>query len=432
MKKSLIFLISAVIAITLIINYANGRSRKVVSTPAVQGDITVANKFYFLFLSDVHLALDIKRTTYGQDAGTDVWNAFKWKIDSILKSPNPPAFILYTGDMPEHGGIYDTILRNKNIDSVLTGLHKMSAVNNIPLFYLPGNNDGLGGDYCLFTDENGRSPFSLVNGYAPYPYQAFNVSKTPGGNGAWMISDDAALTSGYYAAMIMTGLRIISLNSVIWSHSVCGQCTQDCQLQQAAGAKQMAWLEQQLADAANAGDKVYVAMHVPPGADAYESSRNPAKPVMMWNNPGWQNQFLKAVSQYQQTIAGIFYGHTHMDEFRLLYGDSVNSAITQVAISCPGVSARSGNNPGFKLVTVDPISKFPIDFTTYYTTVNPVMWQQPYSFSSLSGSKPGASIYGALKEMKPAARKKLMDYIYKVRHGMSSFDTLGMSVRWIK
>ena len=438
MKKSSV--LAAACAAALITVLITGYTSRKTSAHTAKIDST-GNKssFYFLFLSDVHLATNSLHSQYGQDAGIDLWNACKPKIDSILKSPDPPAFILYTGDLPQHGGNYNPAQRAKNIDSLLSDLHRMSAVKHIPLFYMPGNNDALGGDYCFFTDANGKTPFSLTRGYAPYPYQAFNVSDKPVSNGACMISD-SNLAAGYYSARIMKGLRIISLNSVLWSNQLCNNCIvpANCNAQQSAGAQEMTWLKNQLADAANAGEKVYIAMHVPPGADAYSSRNSPYNPVMMWkgsqDKSGWQNMFLQAVSAYRQTIAGIFFGHTHMDEFRLLYDDSSNNIPMQVAISCPGISPIFGNNPGFKLVTVDADSKFPMDFITYYTTVNPIIWQQPYQFSQLSGAKPGVSIFQALKQMTPVQRKNVLNAIYTVKHGSikNAYDTLGMTVRPVK
>ncbi|XZF14379.1 metallophosphoesterase [Chitinophagaceae bacterium MMS25-I14] len=431
MQNKMIHLVCSAVMATACFLFSGCSSSKTAHT-----NTAGKNKFYFLFLSDVHLATDSTRSVYGQDAGTDLWNAFKIKIDSVLKSSNPPAFILYTGDMPEHGGNYHPDQRNMNIDSLLTDLHRMAAIRSIPLFYLPGNNDALGGNYCFFSDEHGETPFSLVPGYFPYPYQAFNVAKTPvAKKGAYMISG-TNLAAGYYAARVMKGLRMISLNSVLWSSQLCNNCVVagNCTDQQAAGTKQMAWLQQQLADAAAAGDKVYLAMHIPPGADAYMSRNNPANPTMMWGDTqdkyGWQNAFLHMTAQYRQTIAGIFYGHTHMDEFRLLYADSAAAAFTQVAISCPGISPRSGNNPGFKLVFADPQSKSPTDFITYYSTVNPVVWQQPYMFSKLKGVKPGLSIYDALKQMTARERTNALDTIYNVKHGTVPYDTLGLNVKW--
>lgn len=435
MRKNLFLLVSISIVFTTGIVVFSCNPAKTVSNNAALIHTTDPGKTYFLFLSDVHLAANTTTTNYGDDAGTALWDTFKLKINSFVNSLNPPSFILYTGDMPEHGGNNNPDQRNKNITNVLTDLHQISAVKNIPLFYLPGNNDALGGNYCFFSDDNGKTPFSLIQQYSPYPYQPFNVSKTPVANGAYMMSD-ANLASGYYSAKINKGLRMISLNTVIWSSQLCANCAEntDCQLQQNTGEQQMKWLQQQLKNAADSNDKVYIAMHIPPGDDAYLSRNDPSNPVAMWQNPvNWQNQFLKAISQYKQTVAGVFYGHTHMDEFRMLYGDSLNNTISQVAISCPGISARSGNNPGFKLVTVDEATKFPTDFITYYASLQPIQWQQPYQFSKLSGSALNASIYEVLTQMKPDERKKLLNSTYTVKHGSpKSFFSLGLDVKWVK
>lgn len=430
MKQTTAFLLCIVLAAACI---SLGCSSRRVSGNTGNGDVSIT-KPYFLFLSDVHLAdektLTISDTT---DTGTDLWDTVQRKIHSILNSSNPPAFIIYTGDMPEHGGNYDPAQRNINIDTVLVNLHRMSQVKNIPLFYSPGNNDALDGNYCLFSD----STFSLVNGYSPYPYQAFNISKTPVGNKAFMISDEN-MASGYYSAKASNRLRIISLNSVIWSRSVSTSCPQDIAMQLPAGDKQMMWLEQQLASAAFEGDKVYLIMHIPPGADAFSSRNDPSNPVMMWgtdtDKSTWQNQFLQKMSAYKNTVAGIFFGHTHMDEFRLIF-DPVNEAqINQVAISSPGISPLFGNNPGFKLVQFDEKTKLPTDFVTYNTTVGPVKWQKPYWFSQFSMVKPGPSIYDQLKSMSPTDRKILLDSIYTVRNGVpqNRYDTIGLNVKRIK
>lgn len=51
------------------------------------------------------------------------------------------------------------------------------------------------------------------------------------------------------------------------------------------------------------------------GTDATNWAKLPA-------SNAWNNQFLQIVSDYQKTIAGVLYGHTHMDELRRLYDPS--------------------------------------------------------------------------------------------------------------
>jgi sphingomyelin phosphodiesterase acid-like 3 len=442
MRQNATFLISIVFAAASIA--CSGCSARKASKTAVTGNEVNTGKPYFLFLSDVHLATNREHTESNTDTGTDLWDTARRKIDSILNSSNPPAFILYTGDMPEHEEDGKSLSpqekkrrqeqRKKNIITVLLNLHEMSAIKNTPVFYVPGNNDALEGNYCLFSDPVYKEAFSLVRGYSPYPYAAFNVSSTPAGSGAYMISG-SNLAAGYYSAKAGNGLRIISLNSVIWSSQLMGKCPADAALQLQEGNKQMAWLEQQLESAASAGDKVYLAMHIPPGADAFLSKDRPDSPVMTWGKPGdgsgyWQNEFLQKISAYKNTVAGIFFGHTHMDEFRLLY-DPAGDTVNQVAISCPAIAPQYRNNPGFKLVEFDAGSKLPVDFITYYARVNPVRWQGAYRFSELSMQESGTSIYGQLKKMEPAGRKQLLGSIYRVMNGTPAnrYDTLGLDVK---
>lgn len=393
------------------------------------------SRFYFLFLSDVHLGTEIDSVDYGYDANPVLWDTVRNKIEQILSSKTPPAFILYTGDLPEHiSATTTTAQRDTNISTMLTDLQQLAVRHRLPLFYMPGNNDGLAGDYCFFTDPQGQTPFSLVNGFSPYPYLPFNIQKQRSPKGAYMISG-SHLADGYYSAHIMDHLRIICLNSVVWSSSLCNYCLngQGCGVQTSIGDSQMNWLKQQLREANKAGDKVYIAMHVPPGNDAWGSRNHPCTPMPMWadmeSQYAWKDTFLSAVARYRKTIAGMFYGHTHMDEFRLLYPDSITNKFMQVAISCPGISARSYNNPGFKLVYVDQQSKMPADFATYYVTPNPITWQQPYWFSRQKGVPAASTIHDALQRMSNSQVVNLLDSIYTVKHGYASYDTLGMKVR---
>lgn len=423
--------------IVLHLAFTNCSPRRAASLESKGIPVAGQDDNYFLFLSDVHLVSDEKITTSTSDAGTDLWDSVQNKIVAILSSAHPPRFILYTGDLPEHGGSSDTTLRNINIRSVFKDLQKFSQINNTPVFYLPGNNDALAGNYCFFSDATGRTPFSLMDEYNPYPYNAFHVSATPLKSKTHMISD-TNLSAGYYSAKIMDHLRIISLNSVIWSSTLCNSCSQKCGDQQQESREQMDWLSQQLKAASNAGDKVYLAMHIPPGVDAYLSYTKGSQ-VMMWANdlskagtPNWQNEFLALVDQYRNTISGVFYGHTHMDEFRALYGNPSQNSITQVAISCPGISVRNGNNPGFKLVQYDPKSKLPVNFTTIYVSnVNPVTWApKPYRFTDFLKVSKGSSIYESLRSATDAERKRVLDSIYNVKNGSpEDYDTLGLNVK---
>lgn len=388
----------------------------------------VKNGAYFLFLSDIHLDASRHKTDSTQDTGLDLWQNCTIKLDSILNSPDPPKFVMCTGDLPAHykciTGCFLTgeklAAHNKNIMTVLSDLRKLVAKNGIPLFYIPGNNDPIAGDYYSFANQNKQTLFSLVD-ESILAFPALNVSTKKLATHIISMPDT---TMGYYSALIINGLRVIALNSNIFAkkyHSVDGIS------QIKAGNTEMNWLSEQLKDAQSKGEKVYIAMHIPPGKDW---ALLPSKKNL------WLNSFLSLSDKYQSTIVGIFYGHTHMDELRLLY-DSTGEKMTQVAISCPGITPIHGNNPAFKLVSFDPQSLKPINFTTYYSSVSAASWgNKTYQFSTVFHTDPKKAMYESLKTMSISEINKDMNLIYTVRHGKPNYhgkpyNTMNtMIVKW--
>lgn len=364
----------------------------------------------FLFISDVHLDPRLRITELGDDAGRDVWYAFVDKVNQIMTSPDAPKFIIYTGDLPVHTSGHCNTLEGTSEDvhdtaiaAVLRRLRWMSEKYKTPVFYLPGNNDALAGDYMPFANAQGQTPLSLL---PPAP-MFFNPTSEPGKKQAKSAKLLAANpVKGYYAAQVKPGLRIIALNTVMYNV----ECWYNGQA--ADEAEQMVWLRKQLLDAQKTRNKVYIAMHIPPG-NQYNS-------LPMWNTYGgiWQDTFLRITANYSTTIAGVLYGHTHMDEMRRLYAPGTDT-VTEVAISCPGISAQHGNNPAFKVVTFDDASKELLNFTTHYTTL-PVSLQQwqggSYSFRSAFKCNTG-TIYDGVKNMPFTDFANYVNSIYTAGNG---------------
>jgi sphingomyelin phosphodiesterase acid-like 3 len=385
-------------------------SRPATGSQPVTESNTNNSRATFLFLSDIHLDTDNKNTRYGGDTGTDLWSAFLQKAEAILSSSNPPGFVLYSGDLPAHyKGDYlppaDRGNHNKNLQTIFSGLRSlMNTHTNIPFFYLPGNNDALAGDYYSFTDEQGQTPFSLV----PSPTDSFPALHIlPGNTTPPCIVSNPHPGMGYYAARPVPGLRLICLNTVLYATKF---ATVDGSNIDTDRSEQMRWLAGQLAAAQLLKEQVYIAMHIPPGKDAHSGN-------YMWDNSrsNWNNAFLELTTKYQATISGVFYGHTHMDELRRLYTPNGN-AVTQVAISCPGVTPQYDNNPGFKTITYNRSSKAIMDFTTYYTLPSSSTWgNNSYSFNSSFAGSADSSIYLRLRHMPLTTLSNSMGTIYTVK-----------------
>lgn len=382
---------------------------------------------YFIFLSDIHLNAhdSTGRTVLGKDdTKIKLWDLAKEKLQGILLSDNPPSFIVYTGDLPGHHPDSGEE-HNQNMQAVLQDLEDLAG--DIPLFYAPGNNDAMGGDYHSFQNKNDSIPFELLKQSSEYP--ALNAT---------IYSHDKV--HGYYAASPFKGLRVIGLNSVLlcehdFTDDHCsGHTVETCseEKREMEGDKEMAWLTSQLAEAKEQGEKVYIIMHVPPGVNVYGGVGN------MWRYEKWVASFLKDAHDYESIIAGMMYGHTHMDEVRRMPDGTSPSGFSGVAICCPGITPLHSNNPGFKTVTYNETMDL-TDFTTHYTTIGKNKYfgidgkwgDQHYSFSEAFGCK-GTTIKDALTTMHDEEIADSMKNIYFVKASVApSCIVNGIDVHWV-
>jgi hypothetical protein len=96
---------------------------------------------------------------------------------------------------------------------------------------------------------------------------------------------------------------------------------------------------------------------------------------MMWVEKS-QDQFMGIIGKYPGVIAMSLAGHTHMDEFRLM---SPGNALAITA----GISPYFGNNPAYKIFTVDNLSLVPTDYSAVYCNLAtpPSQFNNYYTFS---------------------------------------------------
>jgi sphingomyelin phosphodiesterase len=101
------------------------------------------------------------------------------------------------------------------------------------------------------------------------------------------------------------------------------------------------------------------------------------------------------VDRFNNTIRGTFFGHTHQDEFGVIYGNNatIKSAKNAAAVAyiMPSVTPYQGYNAGFRYYLVDPDTFSIIDSITYYANVSnanawtaagDVTWEFEYSARS--------------------------------------------------
>ena len=241
-----------------------------------------------------------------------------------------------------------------------------ASVGNIPVMFVVGNSDsyiGLGPDNTFLAATVEPYYTNFVKGSAA-DYPAFFNTFTSG---------------GYYSAEPLgPNLKVIALNTTSFAPPYPGFPNTD-----SAVYAELGWLDATLASAQTAGQKVWLLMHIPPGADTVTSSTNFAKgpltattAAMMWV-PEYQESFLQILAKYPGVIALTLAAHTHRDEFRIMSPDNV----LQIT---PSMSPFFGNDPAFKVLTFSQNTFTPTDYRSvnYDLAASPAQFSAYYTFST--------------------------------------------------
>ena len=349
-----------------------------------------ANTFPVLVFSDIHFNPFFDPSLF---AALDVAPASDWAAifaTSSIKAPaswsadaNYPslvlalagitqnlaqcAFVIYTGDLLGHnfpvlfkqcnGGVQDEAamkaFADKTVDFLLTQIR--AAVGSLPVMFVVGNADSYLGALPepSFLANNAELYYSkFLNGSADH--QAFLGSFTRG---------------GYYAAQPSANLTVIGLNTVPFGFSSLENEVQ----------AELNWLDASLASAQAMGRKVWLLMHVPPGAvlgatattaGNVASNGHITTATMMWT-AGRYERFMAVLAKYPRLITMTLGAHTHMDEYRVLSPGNVLE-IT------PAISPVFGNNPAFKVFNVASDTLRATDYQVF----NCDLAAQPGRFSS--------------------------------------------------
>jgi sphingomyelin phosphodiesterase acid-like 3 len=280
-------------------------------------------------------------------------------LASIRQRLGLSPMILYTGDLLGHGisynlnlytGISDpTVIQefsNKTLSFVTRQIR--SVADNVPVMFAVGNCDsytGYGPDTTFLANTAASYYTELLN--SSTERQAFLASFTAG---------------GYYSAEPAgTKIMVISLNTIAFSPLV--QNKDGSENNAVEVDAQLAWFDAKLAAAKEAGKKVWLLMHAPPGADegttakSVDSTGHLANATMMWE-PNYQATFMQTLAKYPGVITLALAGHTHMDEYRIMSADNVVDIV-------PGVSPCFGNDPAFKIFEINRNSLAPADYSSF-------------------------------------------------------------------
>ena len=143
---------------------------------------------------------------------------------------------------------------------------------------------------------------------------------------------------------------------------------------------QFSWLISELQRAEDAHERLYLIGHMPMGSgDAlYDYSA----------------YFDQIVQRYDATIAALFFGHTHRDQWEISYSNFNNQnfqTATEVSYIAPALTPTSGN-PTFRVYSIDPVTFGVLDYTVYFANmslssyqVNGPKWEKYYSVKDTYG-----------------------------------------------
>ena len=273
-------------------------------------------------------------------------------------------YLLYTGDYLSHHfnddyqktagpnpqGITAFSIKTTQFVSQLLG----DTFGGIPVYGVLGNEDSACGDYQLAPDS------AYLDGIGE---QWAKLSLQPGGFGAFG-------KEGFYkvAHPTVPDQDIIALSNVYWSTRYSDACNTGGS---DPGRDVMTWLDGQLSETQKAGRKAQLLMHVPPGADAYETARHGGTgscdtSIHLFWHERYLEDFLALMHKYAGTVDYTFSGHTHMDGFTVI-NDASGAPLIANQITA-SVSPVFGNNPAFAVFLYDRTNGTVKDSATFYLT----------------------------------------------------------------
>lgn len=336
--------------------------------------------------------------------GSDINDALLRSAVAEMKTQIPaPAFVLIAGDFLAHGfeKAYQQYATDKSPAAYTAFVTKTiayvarlfgDAYPGVRVYPTLGNNDSDCGDYAVAPDSTFLANFRDV--WAPLVRARSFDRRFP--------------TGGYYRADVpaLRGVRIIALNTNFFStnyKNTCGKPGPD------PGLRQLAWLDGELRLARDAGKRVWLLFHIPPGMDVYDTEEwggacPDVKAQTFWKDE-YQQQYLAITKRHRKTIAGSFAGHTHQDEFRFASGDFIHIN--------PSVTPVFGNNPAFEIVEVTRGGDI-VDYTAHHLPNVTLPWAREYAWGD-AYAKPryDAATLGQLADAianDPATRTRYFDH----------------------
>ena len=329
--------------------------------------------------------LEALQTACGAHALDTAWPLLETALAAAHSAQARPAFVTLSGDLLTHD--FPCRFQHTSPDATPQDLSAFAAKTvtfvllelsqafpHIPLYSALGNNDSGCADYR----ETPGDTFLRTTG----PTLA-----SPGNNPTSALSPEGDYTVTLPAPFAHG--RLIVLQDIFEARqfTTCG--SDPTRFPETA---QMDWLRAQLASARTHGDHVWVMAHIPPGVDVYTSYRRyllqPTGMCAATPRPFLADTALTdALLDNADVVSLALFGHTHMDEIRLLHRDAAGTSpvATIPAKLVPSVTPIFGNHPAFLVASVDPRTLVLRDWRSFVSPGpegSAAPWTESYRFST--------------------------------------------------
>ncbi|KAK2879667.1 sphingomyelin phosphodiesterase [Channa argus] len=262
-------------------------------------------------------------------------------VENLLENvarAGPWDWVYWTGDIPAHNVWSQTRKQQLSELTVISRLIQKHLGPNVTVYPAVGNHET--------TPVNSfPPPFVRGNRSSSWLYDAMADEWV-----TWL-PEQALKTlryGGFYTVEVQPGLRLVSLNM-----NFCSKENFWLMVNSTDPANQLQWLVHTLQSSENKGEKVHIIGHIPPGLCL----------------GSWSWNYYHIVNRYESTIAGQFFGHTHLDEFQMFYDEATMTRPVGVAFIAPSITTYLNLNPGYRVYFVDGnyqgSSRLVLDHETY-------------------------------------------------------------------
>ncbi|WFD04556.1 hypothetical protein MOBT1_003267 [Malassezia obtusa] len=268
-------------------------------------------------------------------------------------------FAIFTGDLVSHDDLYR--YSHDLAEYSEQALYDMFKyyLGETPLIPTLGNHDT--------SPENEMAPNSLPHHFGnQFQWDIEYIAELWSAKN-WLNDKQANQVrthQGAYSISPRKGFRIISINTDFWYFV---NFYNYINMENPDMSGNLRFLTDELLAAEEAGERVWIIGHVLTGWSGEEAL----------NRPG--NLFYQIVSRFApHTLAHIFFGHTHEDQFQVFYFNdngesgtadrSTKNAVAQAFIA-PSITPYTRLNPAIRILYVDPATYDVMDYDQYYSQI---------------------------------------------------------------